>query len=138
MVRRKTKQRENIYLAIKNLGHASFEQILNYLKENNLDASLVTLYRNIAFLLEEEKIRIVEISGKAIYETTELNHHYHFSCKDCGQIIDIDKDDIIVYFPHLDHLCDLTIETVDILLQGHCPNCNNKNSIKSEKRKKEN
>ncbi len=126
MVRRKTKQRENIYLAIKNLGHATFEQILDYLKENNLNASLVTLYRNLAFLLEEERIRMVEIAKKAVYETTELDHHYHFSCRDCGQIIDIDKDDILIYFPHLEHLCDLTIEKVDILLQGRCPNCSNK------------
>ena len=127
MVRRKTKQRENIYLAIKSLGHASFDQILNFLKEHDLDASLVTLYRNLAFLLEENRIRMVEISGKAIYETTEFNHHYHFSCKDCGQIIDIEKDDIIVHYPLPEHLSDLEIEKVDILLHGRCPRCGNKN-----------
>lgn len=127
MVRRKTKQRENIFFAIKSLGHASFEQILNFLKEHDLDASLVTLYRNLAFLLEENRIRMVEISGKAIYETTEFNHHYHFSCKDCGQIIDIEKDDIIVHYPHPEHLSDLEIEKVDILLHGRCPRCGNKN-----------
>lgn len=127
MVRRKTKQRENIYLAIKSLGHASFDQILNFLKKHDLDASLVTLYRNLAFLLEENRIRMVEISGKAIYETTEFNHHYHFSCKDCGQIIDIEKDDIIIHYPHPEHLNDLEIEKVDILLHGRCPRCGNKN-----------
>ena len=126
MLRRSTKQRENIYLAIKSLGHATFEQILSYLKENNLEASLVTLYRNLAFLLEENKIRMVEISGKAVYETTAFNHHYHFSCTECGQIIDIDKDDIMIMYPHPEHLSDLETEKVDILLHGRCQRCGNK------------
>lgn len=128
MIRRKTKQRENILLAIKSLGHASFEQIQHFLKSKELDASLVTLYRNLAFLLEEGKIRMVEMSGKAIYEICEYQAHYHFHCVECGDIIDIDKDQIIIQYPHLDQIGDIGIEKVDVLLHGRCQRCGNKNN----------
>lgn len=90
-----TIQRKLIIEAIKELGHATVQDISSYLEKNSFKLSLATIYRNIDVLESENYIQKVAIDVKDnYYEITpkEVNHD-HFICKKCGKIIDIVVED---------------------------------------------
>ena len=77
MQRRTTSQRQIVYETLENLGHASVEELIDYIRSNYDNISLATIYRNISILLEEEKIKKVKLQGDDVLETNKDNH-YHF------------------------------------------------------------
>ena len=56
MQRRNTSQRQIVYEALDVLGHATTEDLIEYIKQHYDNISLATIYRNISILLDEKKI----------------------------------------------------------------------------------
>lgn len=122
MQRRNTNQRMEVVQALEFLGHASTEELIEYLEENNAKVSLATIYRNLNTLEEDGKIRKVKLKDLDVYETIK-KRHFHFVCNKCGKITDIDPKFISVdeqTFKQLDvsNVCDY-----DMVLYGICHDC---------------
>ncbi len=124
MQRRNTNQRKIVYDALAELGHASIETLIEYLKMHNENISLATIYRNVNILLEENKIKRVKIASGDVLETIK-EEHCHFVCEKCGEIIDysFDEADLLKkakqYGMHQIKKCDLTF-------YGLCQKCEKK------------
>lgn len=84
---RNTKQKTMIFDLIEKYGHLSVEEIKEHLC--NQDVSLATIYRNLTILTKEGKIKRICSDDVVKYETIK-KEHFHFECKCCKKIIDID------------------------------------------------
>ncbi|MDE7106398.1 MAG: transcriptional repressor [Anaeroplasmataceae bacterium] len=124
MLRRMTTQKRIVYQALEDLGHASVEYLIEYLRNHNEQISLATIYRNIQALLAEQKIKIVKLKGKDVLETVKEDHA-HFICEKCGSIEDIfvDQKEVV---SKVSKGCIHQIKKCDIALYGLCQNCTQK------------
>lgn len=118
---RLTKQRSYILEAVKSMGHASFNDINEYLKENDAHLSIATLYRNLKSLTEDNILRTVDTTSvEVLYEVVKDNPiHDHFICKCCGNVIDIPKKEENGYIDNMGN----KIEDEHINYYGICSKC---------------
>ncbi len=118
---RLTKQRKYIIEALKDLGHATFDDIEHYLSKNNLHLSLATLYRNISSLSKDGIIRKVDCSLPSIYYELkeDIRPHNHFICLKCHKIIDIENTNKYYYIDENDN--EVFYQTTNSY--GYCKEC---------------
>ncbi|MDE7095788.1 MAG: transcriptional repressor [Anaeroplasmataceae bacterium] len=121
MLRRMTTQKRMVYQALEDLGHASVEVLIEYLKDHHEQISLSTIYRNIQALLAEQKIKIVKLKDSDVLETVKVEHA-HFICEQCGRIEDImvDQEKII---SKASKGCIHQIKKCDMAFYGLCQKC---------------
>lgn len=68
------------------------DQIIEYLRSQNLNTNKVTVYRNIDSMLENGLINRLEFGeGKYRYEIVK-KHHHHLICTTCGKIEDVEGE----------------------------------------------
>ena len=91
--------------------------------QNYSNISLATIYRNIGILLEESLIRKLKIGTLDIYETVK-NKHYHYQCKMCNEIYDIDIKQLPIKINEV-KIEDKTFNVIDndLVLYGICDKC---------------
>lgn len=132
MQRRNTSQRQIVYEALDLLGHASSESLIEYIRTHYHNISLATIYRNIAILMDEQKVKKVKLHNEDVYETIKQDH-FHFVCKRCGMIYDVDAKQFHKALELMKQLKEMDIEECDISLYGTCQNCKKKENEENEK-----
>lgn len=90
-MKRITRQRREILRCFAGTKRAlSIEEILNFAIKEIPGISLSTVYRNLKTLIQEGKIRTVELPGNGVrYEVLEKSHHHHFLCCKCDKLFNI-------------------------------------------------
>lgn len=114
---RNTKQRNCIFDIVNNsFNHLNAYQVYNIAKNVIPNISLGTVYRNLAWLCENNKIKAIVVNGIVRYDRNDF--HSHFVCNECNSIIDIFQDKSV------SNLIDgnLVID-YDIKYYGICKNC---------------
>ena len=103
--------------------HPTADTIYMRIREIYPNISLGTIYRNLSLLVEKgEIIRINGIDGSDHYDGN-TQKHYHYLCKDCHRILDLEMDSI-------DHINDIAtrifreIEGHATYFYGRCEECN--------------
>ncbi len=122
MIRRNTSQRQIVYDTLAFLGHATSDDLIKYINTNYSNISLATIYRNLTILLDEKQIKKVKIGEIDVFETVK-DKHYHFKCRVCGNIIDIDPNKIPLDVSKLNKIGDNDILDCDIVFLGVCNKC---------------
>lgn len=90
-MQRMTLQRTYILEALSVLGHASLNEIKDYLKVNLKKSSLASIYRNLEVLESDNLIKSLDISNDSkIYELSNQAAHDHFICNSCHSLIDVE------------------------------------------------
>jgi len=125
MQRRETKQRETVLNAVcARCDHPTAEQIYQDVRALNARISRGTVYRNLACLSQDGKIRHVKVPGADRYDF-RTDPHCHAVCTRCGAVLDVPA----AYDAELDRE---TAEATgfEILLhrtvfEGICPACRN-------------
>lgn len=85
---RNTKQRNLIYEIINNsYDHLNAYQVYEIAKEDIPNISLGTVYRNLSYLVCDNKIREIEVDGTLRFDRND--RHAHFICNKCDSIIDV-------------------------------------------------
>lgn len=85
-----SKQRDRILkLLCSTDSHPTAEWVYGRLKPENPSLSLGTVYRNLRILLEQGKILRLENGSSFDRYDANIHPHYHFTCKQCNQVIDI-------------------------------------------------
>ena len=105
-------------------AHPTADTIYMRIREIYPNISLGTIYRNLSLLVEKgEIIRINGIDGSDHYDGN-TQKHYHFLCKDCQRILDLEMDSI-------DHINDIANKNFPGEIEGHatyfygrCEECN--------------
>jgi len=86
--RRMTAQRERIFDAVRRLGHATPEQIVEAID----GVDVTTVYRALEVLEEIGLVRHTHLGHGAPSFRPADDTHVHVVCHDCGQVIDVPPD----------------------------------------------
>ena len=88
---KRSRQRERILELLQSTGrHPTADWLYQQLKEEFPNLSLGTVYRNLTILLEQELIRKIDFGSTFDRFDANIGPHYHFICKRCGSIIDLE------------------------------------------------
>jgi Fur family transcriptional regulator, peroxide stress response regulator len=91
-MRRNTKQREAILRLLRNTrSHPTADQIYDEVRKDIPNISKGTVYRNIQVLEEDGAISVLNINGTQSRYEVKQESHYHFRCKKCGRVFDLDE-----------------------------------------------
>lgn len=119
MKRRSTKQREIVYEALMRLYHPTAEEVYEYLQNEQPGIGRATVFRNLAVLAEEGRIVKLFFPDEVAHYDANIDGHYHFVCKRCAKIIDLQTN----ARPALPPECDFAIESQEINFYGQCREC---------------
>ena len=122
----KTKQRKIImdYLIQNEDKFVNAEDILEYMKRNNQEVGLTTIYRFLILLEKNNEVR-VEIKNHTKYYqyvSQESYQHLFLKCKTCGKSMDLDCKEFENINMHIkkEHKFNLDYNTI---IYGTCETC---------------
>ena len=124
MERRNTIQKALILRAVCELKrHLTADEVYEFVKKDHPSIGKGTVYRNLAILTEEGAIRKVEVpDGSERFDFT-LKNHYHVRCVKCGEVFDVDMDEIPDLQKKIHDTHGMEFLTYDIFFKGICPEC---------------
>ncbi|GAA0704382.1 transcriptional repressor [Paraclostridium ghonii] len=119
-----SKQRELILNAVKdNTIHPTADFIYDYLKKDNPNLSLGTVYRNLSQLVNYGYIQKVSIPGFPDRFDANVIEHNHMICNVCGNIQDIHSHTLKDIPSTLSNELNIEISSCTVILHGICKNC---------------
>lgn len=90
-----SRQREAILAFLRNRkDHPTAEVIYENIRQEYPKISLGTVYRNLALLSEKGIIMKLSCDDGFEHYDGNIDRHYHFVCKRCGAVMDLDMEDI--------------------------------------------
>ena len=124
MERRNTIQKALILRAVCELKrHLTADEVYEFVKRDHPSIGKGTVNRNLAILTEEGAIRKVEVpDGSDRFDFT-LKNHYHVRCVKCGEVFDVDMDEIPDLQKKIHDTHGMEFLTYDIFFKGICPEC---------------
>ena len=121
---RYSKQRESIkeYLST-HFTHPTAERIYLDLRKEFPNISQGTVYRNLNLLAEQgEILRISSGNGPDRFDFT-LRNHYHGRCVRCGEVFDVDIDEMPGLIERIRDPHGMQFLSYDIMFKAICPAC---------------
>lgn len=89
--RRNTLQRRLVYEAVAGTdAHPTAEWVYERVRRQMPRVSLGTVYRNLQLLVAEGRLRSWT-RGRTIRYDADLSAHDHFSCRECGLLLDLER-----------------------------------------------
>ncbi len=121
---KRSKQREAIIAYLRmHKNHPTADMVYQDIRSTIPNISLGTVYRNLSLLSERGEILRLSCDGKTDRFDADTRPHYHFICKECGCVQDID----LPYQESLDILASEsfsgTIASHTLLFEGLCSDC---------------
>lgn len=127
MKSRKTRQKEVIFNTLcQDDTHPTM--LVLYQKVLTKDPSIgqATVYRNVNRLVKEGKIKRISTKNDVDHYDANMDDHYHITCKKCGQLKDIEDENIPAFLDQIKHDHDIEIDHYQVLFEGVCKDCRNK------------
>lgn len=121
---RYSKQREAIRMyLLSTKSHPTAEVVYNNIKNEHPRISLGTVYRNLNLLVEQGEALRLDCGDGVDHFDGDTRPHYHFACRGCGCVMDLDMDPI----DHIDQIAGAgfngEIQGHRVLFYGLCPDC---------------
>jgi Fur family peroxide stress response transcriptional regulator len=89
---RKSRQRETILKVVTGTKtHPSADWIYDRVRKEIPNISLGTVYRNLKSLARDGEIYQLELAGNSSRFDGNMESHYHFRCKKCSDMYDLDE-----------------------------------------------
>lgn len=121
-----SRQRELIYKTVmENRVHPTAEFVYNYLKKDNPQLSLGTVYRNLQQLSDNGEISRLSIPNQPDRFDGIIEEHYHAVCEKCGKIYDIHINEMLEVDRLVAEKTGLDITGHEIIFKTICPMCKN-------------
>ena len=123
-IRRNTIQKDLVRNAVYEIKrHVTANEVYDFLKETYPTIGKGTVYRNLDILAEEGTLRKVEVpDGPNRFDFT-LTNHYHVRCVKCGEVSDVDMDEIPDLMRKIHDTHGIEFLDYDISFKGICPKC---------------
>jgi len=105
--------------------HISAERMFEIVSKKHPMIGRATVYRNLAAMAEDGKLRRIEVPGGPDCFDTFLHDHHHIRCSDCRSIFDVDMKHISLGEMH-EKITDkrgFLIEGFVLAFHGTCPKC---------------
>ena len=122
--RRNTIQKDLVRNAVCEMKrHVTANEVYDFIKEAYPTIGKGTVYRNLDILVEEGALRKVEVpDGPNRFDLT-LKNHYHVRCVNCGEISDVDMDEILGLLEKIHDTHGIEFLDYDISFKGICSKC---------------
>lgn len=121
---RQTLQRQIILEAVQTMqGHPSAEEVYQLVHQQHPSISKATVYRNLRQFAQTGEIASVLIPGSAVRFDDRLSQHYHFHCKQCAQVLDVDMTYLDKLNQEVAQRYGFVVDQHDVVFKGLCPNC---------------
>ena len=122
-----SRQRESIKeFLITRKDHPTADVVYENMKKIYPNISLGTVYRNLSLLSDMGEIQKLSSFGGADHFDGCVTPHCHFMCQKCGQILDLDMDDMSDLVTKASEKFSEKITGYDLRFFGICEKCLNK------------
>ncbi len=122
-----SKQREIILDTLsKNAIHPTAEALLEFLKRDDSNVGLTTLYRNLNQLAEAGLIKKIDGLEPSAHFDHNTFEHYHFICEKCKKVYDIPSSVAPDLVKNTTEATGFDITSHDIVFHGICSECKRK------------
>ena len=74
--------------------HPTADIVYMNVRQQNPNISLGTVYRNLTLLADMGEIRRLRVGDGVDHFDADTSPHYHFVCRKCGSVIDLDMGSI--------------------------------------------
>ena len=118
MIRRETKQKEEIYKTFNKIYHPTVEQVLEELKRQGKKISRATVFRTLNVLCEEKRIKKLFFNNQPSRYDINVMEHQHFCCEKCNKIIDLDNTTL-----KKNYIMGNKVSSKTIVYYGVCKDC---------------
>jgi Fur family peroxide stress response transcriptional regulator len=89
---RRSRQRDTILKVVMNTKtHPRADWVYEQVRKEIPNISLGTVYRNLKSLAEAGEIYQLELAGSTSRFDGNMDNHYHFRCRKCGDMYDLDE-----------------------------------------------
>ena len=125
-----SRQRELILEAVREDDvHPTADFIYQRLKKDHPNLSLGTVYRNLNLLSEIGTINKLHVPGMPDRFDGNITPHYHFYCKHCGRVFDVNIDFPQEIDREVERETGHHVDSHSVLFSGICKDCAQKTSV---------
>lgn len=111
--RKRSRQRESIReFLISRKDHPTADIVYASVRRRNPNISLGTVYRNLTLLAKSGEIKRLSLGDGVDHFDADTSPHYHFVCRECGSVIDLEMDSI-------EKIVDAARANFDGQIEGH-------------------
>ena len=122
-----SKQREIILDTLsKNAIHPTAEALLEFLKRDDSNVGMTTLYRNLNQLADAGLIKKIDGLEPSAHFDHNTFEHYHFICEKCKKVYDIPSSVAPDLVKNTTDATGFDITSHDIVFHGICSECKRK------------
>lgn len=121
---RLTPQRELVLTAVRSLGHATPEEIAQYIHQTHPNINLSTVYRNLETLENVGLVLHTHLGhGGATYHAAEEVNHLHLVCGKCGSVGEAPIETAVTFVNALSDDYGFKTDVTHFAVYGRCANC---------------
>jgi len=123
-VNNKSRQREAIARVLRGTSsHPSAEWIYEQVKKEIPSIGMATVYRNLRLMREAGEISEIHTLIEAARFDHRTDNHYHFTCDQCGLVMDLDEPVDTAIEKRIAERTGLTVTRHRLELGGLCLDC---------------
>lgn len=121
---RMTPQRQLVLDAVRQLGHATPEQVHSSVQQVADSVNITTVYRTLELLEELGLVTHTHLShGAPTYHPADENQHIHLVCRDCGTVEGVDPELLEPLAQELALRRGFEVDIGHVALFGRCAAC---------------
>jgi Fe2+ or Zn2+ uptake regulation protein len=123
MKQRRTVQLAAVFRAVRTAhDHPTADEIHQRVRRGLPRISLGTVYRNLQKQDQQQRVRSLHLSGRAVRYDVIAEDHDHFVCESCGQLTDLARRGR--GRPRWRPAAGFAVRACTMTLYGVCPSCN--------------
>jgi Fur family ferric uptake transcriptional regulator len=124
---RLTPQRELVLSAVRQLGHATPEEVAEEVRKSHPGINLSTIYRNLETLEGVGLVKHAHLGhGGATYHAADEAGHLHLVCDTCGSVGDAPLESAANFVSNLIDDYGFKTDVTHFAIYGTCANCSDK------------
>ena len=121
---RNTVQRQIIISTLKKLNtHPTIDEIYTLICKDHPSISKTTVYRNLRQLAADGQVRHISMPDGLERYDGRIDHHYHFMCRQCGAILDVEIDYLTNINDTVQDKYGIQVDNHDVAFSGICTDC---------------
>ena len=121
---RLTPQRELVLSAVRELGHATPEEVAEKVRQTHPGINLSTVYRNLETLENVGFVQHAHLGhGGVRYHASNEDIHAHLNCEKCGTIIEVPIDVAAAFTQELLDGYGFHTDLTHLAIAGRCESC---------------
>lgn len=120
---RMTAQRQLVLAAVRELGHATPEQICEHVQRTAPAVNITTVYRTLDLLERLGLVRHTHLGHGAPTYSEREHEHVHLVCHTCGRVLEARTDLLDGLAEQLRRETGFELDATHLALSGRCASC---------------